>query len=92
MDTKIAEVADAKASHDATVSNVTAAEILTSPFPGMLAIGTKVKQKVNIIHGEIKRYHLGTDGITFGYIVGYEEDGNQHEHFFTHDQIEGEKQ
>ena len=50
--------------------------------------GTKVKQKVQIIKGEIKEVRIA-DGTEILYIVGYKDEfGNEQERAFHEDQIE----
>ena len=83
------EKANAKSSQDASVVHGPVEKPAVSPLPGMLAIGTKIRQKVEIIEGTVKKYHMSDDGKTFSYVVThFDAAGNEHEHIFRHDQIE----
>lgn len=54
--------------------------------------GAQVKQRVQIIEGEVKDVTFDADTDAFKYLVAYTDDGGQtHERWFQHDEIEAKE-
>jgi len=84
----MSEAAETTDSASATVTK-TLPDVKPAPFPGMLGVGTPVRQKVSLPVWHIKGYHLSDDKTAFQYLAAYtDEAGQEHEHYFTHAQIE----
>ena len=84
-------VTEAAAAADTASADVakTLPEPRVAPAPGMFAVGQKVVQKVFVPVWTIKGFHLSEDQKTLQYLASWtDEAGQEHEHYFTHDQIE----